>query len=124
MYRTNRLAHHTKQLRNILGPMLNDSSDRSLAGKDLGIIAVKAWDLATKMHSSGLTFHIIFPETASKFNASSMIAKDQPTTKGMELQIRQTRLKLVITPVITIRDDRGTTLIAKNIHQSTVLTMG
>jgi hypothetical protein len=104
--------------------MLNDNVDRTTAGKDLGVIAVKAWDLSAKMNSSGLTFQIIFPETASKYNASSMIAKDQAPGRGMDLQIKQTRLKLVITPVITIRDDRGTTLIAKNIHQSTVLTMG
>ncbi|EPE27166.1 hypothetical protein GLAREA_03080 [Glarea lozoyensis ATCC 20868] len=123
-YRADRLAYHTKKLRNILGPMLNDNVDRTTAGKDLGVIAVKAWDLSAKMNSSGLTFQIIFPETASKYNASSMIAKDQAPGRGMDLQIKQTRLKLVITPVITIRDDRGTTLIAKNIHQSTVLTMG
>jgi hypothetical protein len=104
--------------------MLNDGVDRTTAGKDLGIIAVNAWDLSAKMNSSHLTFQITFPETASKFTASSMAAKDQPSEKSMELQIRQTRLKLVITPVITMRDDRGTTILAKNLHHSTVLTMG
>ena len=63
-------------------------------------------------------------ETASKFNAATMISKDQPNVDAMQLQIHQTRLKLVITPVVTMRDDRGTTIKAKNLHHSTVLTMG
>jgi hypothetical protein len=123
-YRSHQIGRHTKALRDRLGPMLNDKVDRTVAGRDLGVIARKAWDLSAKMHSSGLTFQIIFPETAAKFNASSMIAKDQPPGRSMELQLRQSRLKLVITPVVTMRDDRSTTIIAKNIHQSTVLTMG
>ncbi|KAF4628284.1 hypothetical protein G7Y89_g9866 [Cudoniella acicularis] len=122
-YRSTQLAYHTKRLRDMLGPMLNDNISRQAAGKDLGAIAVTAWELSVKMHTSHLTFQVYFPETAAKFMAATMVAKDQPHTDPMELQIRQTRLKLVITPVITMRDDRGTTIKAKNLHHSTVLTM-
>jgi hypothetical protein len=52
-----------------------------------------------------------------------MVVEDQPQGTGMELQLRQTWLKLVITPVITMRDDRGTAMKANNLHHSTVLTM-
>jgi hypothetical protein len=107
----------------MLGPLLNDGSDRTAAGRDLGAIAIKAWELSVKMHTSYLTFQVYFPETASKFSASTMVAKDRRRVNPIILQTRQTRLKLVITPVITMRDDRGTTIKAKNLHLSSVLTM-
>jgi hypothetical protein len=123
-FRSLQLNYHTKRLRDMLGPLLNTNTQRAEAGRDLGAIAVKAWELSVKMHTSHLTFQVFFPETASKFNAATMIAKDQPNVDAMQLQIHQTRLKLVITPVVTMRDDRGTTIKAKNLHHSTVLTMG
>jgi hypothetical protein len=107
----------------MLGPMLNDNVERASAGKDLGAIAVHSWDLSVKMHTERLTFQIYFPETASKFTAATMKAKDNIRADPMQLQIQQTRLKLVITPVITMRDDRGTTIKAKSIHSSNVLLM-
>ncbi|KAK2629278.1 hypothetical protein QTJ16_000098 [Diplocarpon rosae] len=123
-FRKASLAIHSKRLRDILGPMLNDYSLRSTAGSDLGAVILKAWDLSVNMNTSQLTFQIYFPETAQKFNASTMIAKDKKYIDPMALQIKQARLKLVITPVVTMRDDRGTTIRAKNLHKSTVLTMG
>jgi hypothetical protein len=108
----------------MLGPMLNDGAPRSQAGKDLGAIAVTAWELSVKMWTAHITFQVYFPETAGKFSQASMIAKDQPSVDSIQLQVQQTRLKLVITPVITLRDDRGTTIIVKNLHPSHVLTMG
>lgn len=102
---------------------MNDSTLRSVAGGDLGALILKAWDLSIKINTAPLTFQILFPETAGKFNASTMIAKDKPWADQMQLQIKQTRLKLVITPVVTMRDDRTRTIRAKNLHHSSVLTM-
>jgi hypothetical protein len=123
-FRSTQLSHHSKRLRDMLGPLLNQGCPRAEAGRDLGAIAIKSWELSVRMFTSHLTFQVYFPETAAKFNAATMIAKDQPKVDPMQLQIKQTRLKLVITPVITLRDDRGTTIKAKNLHFSTVLTMG
>jgi hypothetical protein len=122
-FRAQQLNFHTKALRDILGPMLNDGAVRSEAGKDLGAIAVHSWELSVKMHTAGLTFQIYFPETASKFTAATMKAKDRVNADPMQLQVQQVRLKLVITPVITMRDDKGTTIKAKAIHSSNVLLM-
>lgn len=123
LFRAAQLNHHTKRLRDMLGPMLNDGVERAQAGKDLGALAVHAWELSVKMHTAYLTFQVYFPETASKFTAATMHSKDNPHADPMQLQIQQTRLKLVITPVITMRDDRGTTIKAKNLHTSNVLLM-
>ncbi|CZS95830.1 uncharacterized protein RAG0_05342 [Rhynchosporium agropyri] len=122
-YRNEQLSIHSRQLRDILGPMLDDKADRSKAGKDLGYIALKAWDISEHMNTSQLTFQVSFPETAGKFVAATMISKDDGHIHPMALQLSQARLKLIITPVITMRDDRGTTIKAKNLHFATVLTM-
>ncbi|KAE8451495.1 hypothetical protein EG329_003568 [Mollisiaceae sp. DMI_Dod_QoI] len=122
-WRSSQLHYHAKQLREILEPVLNTHCDRSEAGKALGVLVIRAWDHSAKMFGAPLTFQVYFPETNSKFSATSMFAKDQPHADQMQLQIRQTRLKLVITPVVTLRDDRGTTIKAKNLHLATVLTM-
>lgn len=107
----------------MIGPLLNSDAARADAGQELGGIVITAWDLAIKMTTSHLTFQVYFPETCSKFTAATMHAKDS-RIDAMQLQIQQARLKLVITPVITMRDDRGTTIMAKSILPSDVLLMG
>ena len=122
-FRTTQLEYHTKRLRDMVGPLLNNTASREDAGKDLGAITLRCWDLSVTMHTSHLTFQVYFPETIAKFQASTMSAKDQPLLDPMRLQIQQTRLKLVITPVVTMRDDRGTTVIPKDVHSASVLLM-
>ena len=122
-WRKDELELHSRNLRNTIGAMINETALRTLAGRDLGAIVLKAWDLSVKLNTAPLTFQIFFPETATKFNASTMIAKEQPNVDPMQLQIKQTRLKLVITPVVTMRDDRYGKIRAKNLHSSTVLIM-
>ncbi|KAG0648949.1 hypothetical protein D0Z07_4805 [Hyphodiscus hymeniophilus] len=122
-FRAQQLGVHTKALRDMLGPLLDDGVTRASAGVDLGAIAVLSWDLSCKMHTSRLTFQIYFPETNGKFTAATMEHKDMTNADPLQLQIEQVRLKLVITPVITMRDDRGTTIRAKNIHSAMVLLM-
>ena len=122
-FRSHQLNLHSKKLRDMLGPMLNDGAPRGEAGKNLGALAVHAWELSVKMHTSHLSFQIYFPETAAKFSATTMMAKDRTSADPMQLQISQTRLKLVVTPVVTLRDDRGSTIKAKNLHPAWVLIM-
>jgi len=120
---SDRISHHSKRLRDILSPLLNQEASREDAGRDLGAIVIQAWETTVKMWSSRLQFQINFPEAGAKFVAASMIAKDQRGVDPMQLQIRQARIKLAVTPVVTMRDDRGTTIKAKNFHLSSVLTM-
>lgn len=103
--------------------MLNDDATRAIAGRDLGAITLKAWELAIQLNCTPVTVQVYFPETAAKFSAATMIAKDRSGFNPMDLQLKQTRLKLVITPVVTLRDDRHDKIKARNLHYSTVLTM-
>lgn len=122
-YRAKKLNFHTKNLRDMIGPLLNSDAARADAGQELGGIVITAWDLTVKMTTSHLTFQVYFPETCTKFTAATMHAKDT-NIDPLQLQIRQARLKLVVTPVITMRDDRGTTIMAKGILPAEVLLMG
>jgi hypothetical protein len=58
----------------------------------------------------------IFPALlGTKFVAGTMIAKDHANDNSFHLQTKQKRLKLVMTPSFTMRDDNSLTIIAKNI---------
>lgn len=122
-FRTLRLGVHVTRLRDMVGPLLNLHTVRVDAGKELGVIVKMVWDLTVATYSSYLSLQVYYPETSQKFNAASMVAKDQAHADPMTLQLSQLRLKLVITPVVTMRDDRGTTIRAKNLHKASVLTM-
>jgi len=122
-YQNMRITFHSTKLRGILGPLLNTHAVRNTAGVDLGRIVKRVWDLSVAIHTSYMTFQIYFPETNSKFNAATMWAKDQPGEDQTQLQFNQLRLKLVITPVITVRDDSTTSIRTQNLHKAVVLTM-
>ncbi|CAG8956471.1 hypothetical protein HYFRA_00003856 [Hymenoscyphus fraxineus] len=115
--------HHCARLRDYLGMLLNKGIHRVDAGNELGKIVLHAWSLNLKMRLSHLTFQVIFPPTAGKFLSATMIARDRTDVTPMQLQISQTRLKLVITPVVTLRDDRGPSIKVRNLHHAQVLTM-
>jgi hypothetical protein len=122
-YQSMRITFHSTKLRGILGPLLNTHAVRNTAGVDLGRIVKRVWDLSVSIYTSFMTFQIYFPETNSKFNAATMYAKDQPGEDQTQLQFNQLRLKLVITPVITLRDDSTTSIRTQNLHKAVVLTM-
>ncbi|RDL39722.1 uncharacterized protein BP5553_04062 [Venustampulla echinocandica] len=122
-FRSDQLTVYSKRFRQVLGPMLDDSIHLGEAGRDVGVIVTATWELAAKLYSAPLTFQIKFPPTASRFSTANMIAKNRPYQDALQLQISQARLKLVITPIATLRDDRNTTIKAKNLHRSLVLTM-
>ncbi|KAI6245714.1 hypothetical protein HI914_06019 [Erysiphe necator] len=125
LLRSMRLNQHSNSLRGILGSFLNEDCDFASAGRDLGAIVALSFDLCARIHSSALTFQILFPNlTTTKFNASTMIVRDKILIKPLALHhIAMTRLKLVISPMVTLRDDRGTTIKAKSLQLATVLTM-
>jgi hypothetical protein len=123
IFREARLKEHAAKLRNMLGPLLSRNAARSDAGKDLGTLAATAWDNACALHTSHLTFQTVFPDTHTKFLSATMIARDKPDKDPHTLQLAQLRLKLVITPLTTMRNDRGTTIQAKELHKADVLTM-
>lgn len=121
-FRSHTLSIHTKALRAKLGPLLDIGVPRVDAGKALGAIAVRAWDLAAKMYTSNYTFLFNFPACGSKFLHPSMEC-DDPNVLDTDLQlhIRQAKIKLAIKPIITMRNDRHETITAKKVQNGHVL---
>ncbi|KAI9646904.1 hypothetical protein NHQ30_004904 [Ciborinia camelliae] len=123
-FRNDALVHHTKCLRDMLGPLMNKGCSRTKAGGDLGVMIISSMELGAKMWTAKLSFQIVFPDLLGvKYTAGTMIAKDHPKDNPYQLQTKQKRLKLVMTPSITMRDDNSITIIAKNLHKANVLLM-
>jgi hypothetical protein len=100
--------------------MINLDSSLLQATQDIGTMVAEAWDLAVEMHTSHITFQIYFPDVSARFSASTMVAINSDDNPN-DLQTAQRLLKLVATPVVTVRDDRGTTIITKNLHRAVVM---
>ncbi|APA08177.1 hypothetical protein SS1G_00130 [Sclerotinia sclerotiorum 1980 UF-70] len=123
-FRNDMLVHHTKRLRDILGPLMNQGCSRTKAGGDLGVMIISSMEICAKMWTAKLSFQIVFPDLLGvKFTAGTMTPKDHPRDNPYQLQTKQKRLKLVMTPSITMRDDNSITIIAKNLHKANVLLM-
>lgn len=69
------------------------------------------------------TINFFFPDTGGKFSAASMICRNDPAKDPLAIQQKQMRLSLVVTPVITARDDRGNKIVASTLHKALVLCM-
>lgn len=124
-FRTTQLNKHTRALRDMVGPFLNDKTFRSQAGVELGAVVIKAWELSIKMNTSRLSFQIHYPNLTSKFSKVTMFARDYAPDDDtqMQLQAKQFALKLVITPAFTLRDDGGTSLRVRTFVTADVLLM-
>ncbi len=89
---------------------------------DLHQIAEMAWALSQKTMLSRLSFHYDFSEVCTKFN----IDKHNPVSALLPPQVlhqRQARIKLAITPSITMRKEDGMSIVPKHIMKSNVLVM-
>lgn len=122
-YRAYKLAEHTKALRTLLGPVLDKGAARASAGREIAAIVVSAFELAQKMHTSSWAFSSHFPECGTKFIESGMDCRNRGKETAMNLQLRQARVKLSMTPVITMRDDRGVAIRVKQLAPAYVLCM-
>jgi hypothetical protein len=121
-FRQRKESFHQQRLKTIVGPLMDLTASRHDAGFDLHNIASTAFQVSANMFQSRLNFQFVWNDTCSKFVAECHVAKDtnlDPST----LQTKQWRLKLVITPGITLRDDRGLNLVPKRVLRSEVLVM-
>jgi hypothetical protein len=117
------IEYHSKELRKYIGPLLDVGNNQHRCASDIDGIVRTAWSLSIKMNASKSQFRVIYPDTGSKFIAATMVPKNFLEETPMSLQLQQIRLKLVISPCITMREDRVTTIVAKNLVSATVLLM-
>ena len=121
-FRQRKESFHQQRLKTIVGPLMDGSASRSDAGYDLHNIAATALQISANMFQSRLSFQFVWNDTCTKFTADSHIAKET-AVDAVTLQMRQWRLKLVITPGVTIRDDRGMSIVPRRVLRSEVLVM-
>lgn len=112
----------SKQLRFYLLPFLKPDVVKADAGTDVSTIVNNAIAISQEMFTSRKSFIPIFPECGQKFSMQSMLCRYSKES-GHQLQIRQVRVKLVITPMITMREETETGPTAVLLHISNVLIM-
>jgi hypothetical protein len=121
-YRESRIEYFARELETMLSPLMNQFANLGEAFKDLRSMVGKAWSLSAKTLTSRLAFEYRFPEAGSRFTMQSMIAV-APNIDGFQLQAEHWRVQLVVTPVITVRNDNGNTLSVDVTNLAEVLLM-
>ncbi|KAI0154425.1 hypothetical protein GGR57DRAFT_502627 [Xylariaceae sp. FL1272] len=125
VFRQNIADRHAIILGNLLAPMRSEGVEKESLVKSLRLIIAACWDISIKIWSSGQTLHYVFPECASKYTPGTMEAMNgQMIAKtAEELCNSQCRLSLVITPTMTLRDDRDSNnLQCHGIHKAQSIT--
>ncbi|KAI1343835.1 hypothetical protein F5Y15DRAFT_426401 [Xylariaceae sp. FL0016] len=125
-FRAEMIDRHAILLGYFLQPMCSVGVSNEAATKSLKLIMAFTLDIAVGVWTSRTTLHFAFPDCGCKFAVGNMAALNagQFARTQDELQFSQTRISLVVTPTLTIRDDReGTLLRVTNIHKAQVLLM-
>ncbi|OIW27951.1 hypothetical protein CONLIGDRAFT_455863 [Coniochaeta ligniaria NRRL 30616] len=121
-YRARRISFHQQRLKTIVGPLMDPEASRTDAGFDLHAVASTALQVSALMFQSRLNFEFSWSLTCSKFSLDYHVPKEPPCDPLM-LQAKQYRIKLVVTPAILFRDDRGVSINPKRVLRSEVFVM-
>ncbi|KAF7539927.1 hypothetical protein G7054_g1812 [Neopestalotiopsis clavispora] len=105
-FRDRSVAKHVGMLMEILKPMRSCSIDDETARRALTVVINAAWTITTHVWTSGMTLHYYFPETGSKFAYGTMRSINYTDTPSDQMQYQQYRIMLVVTPTLSLRDDR------------------
>ncbi|KAH8197284.1 hypothetical protein TruAng_008567 [Truncatella angustata] len=100
------VAKHTQMLSSILRPVRSCSVEDEQADKALSIVVNAAYTVSTRIWVSGMTLHYYFPETGSKFAYGTMRSLNYVDVPSDQMQYQQYRIMLVVTPTLSLRDDR------------------
>ncbi|KAI0601772.1 hypothetical protein F4775DRAFT_352439 [Biscogniauxia sp. FL1348] len=125
-FRTRVVDRHASMLAHILEPLRSQDVTHEQALKSLRIMVAATWDISTKVWTGGMTLHYVFPDTGSKFAFGTMDALNgrQVARTPELLQFSQCRISLVVTPTLTLRDDRDRDYLKTfGIHRAEVLVM-
>ncbi|KAI1820913.1 hypothetical protein F4861DRAFT_533343 [Xylaria intraflava] len=125
-FRRRTVDRHTNVMSALLDPCRAQGTSADVAYKSLRVMVAACWDISIKIWSSGKTLHYIFPECASKFSPGTMEALNghHMATSPEDLVSSQCRVSLVVTPIMTLRDDRDATRMQCHaIHKAQVLVM-
>ncbi|KAK0703258.1 hypothetical protein B0T26DRAFT_876318 [Lasiosphaeria miniovina] len=122
-FRQYKVNDHFQKLKKMMGPLVCARPSHNMhqeAFYDLHNVTTSAWDLSAKLVLSRLTFSYMWNDTGAKYSNESHVAIENREDPVI-LQIKQARIKLAVTPIITMRDDRGLAVMPKCLSKSKVL---
>ncbi|KAI1294406.1 hypothetical protein F5Y03DRAFT_410824 [Xylaria venustula] len=125
-FRRRTVDRHANIMSALLDPCRAQGTSAETAQKSLRIMVAACWDISIKVWSSGKTLHYVFPECANKFSPGTMEALNghHMAASPTELVASQCRVSLVVTPTMTLRDDRDAARMqCFAIHKAQVLVM-
>ncbi|RYC64431.1 hypothetical protein CHU98_g1788 [Xylaria longipes] len=125
-FRKRTVDRHANIMSALLDPCRAQGTSVDVAHKSLRIMVAACWDISIKVWSSGKTLHYVFPECANKFSPGTMEALNghHMASSPEDLVTSQCRVSLVVTPTMTLRDDRDAARMqCYAIHKAQVLVM-
>ncbi|KAK8129885.1 hypothetical protein PG999_002265 [Apiospora kogelbergensis] len=123
-FRDREVTKHVNILSQILRPMRNCTTDDQVAHKALRVIINYAFLVTSKLWTSSMTIHYFFPDTGSKFSHGQMRQMNHMEIPAEQLQYSQWRVMLVVSPTLSLRDDRNNdSLRTHELMKSDVLVM-
>jgi len=123
-FRQRRLNTIVSEIRNVFAAVRAPSAnDETTISHGLNQLAEQAWRLGERMLSSGIGFHFYFPQIGHRFFVNTMLAVCPTNEEPAQIQTRGARISLVVTPVITARDDRERSLVVHSIALADVVCM-
>ncbi|KAK8862093.1 hypothetical protein PGQ11_008328 [Apiospora arundinis] len=123
-FRDREVTKHVNVLAQILRPMRNCTTDDPAAHRALRVIINYAFLVTSKLWTSCMTIHYFFPNTGSKFSHGQMRQMNHMEISGEQLQYSQWRVMLVVSPTLSLRDDRNAdSLRTHELMKSDVLVM-
>jgi len=125
-FRRRTVDRHANMMSALLEPCRSQNVTAETAAKSIRIMVAACWDISLKVWSSGKTLHYVFPECAHKFSPGTMEALNGHHMGATPEQLvnSQCRVSLVVTPTMTLRDDRDAAhMQCHAIHKAQVLVM-
>ncbi|KAF7595323.1 hypothetical protein BBP40_006572 [Aspergillus hancockii] len=97
---------HMAKLWQLIGPLTQDPTNRhQVAWLDLHVIVTEAQALAVELYSLPLEWGFSFPAVNETFDPVTMVSCDQFVPENPEARRRNNRVRLGVTPAISIRDN-------------------
>lgn len=125
-FRQRNIERHANMMAALFEPCRSRGIPPDAIVKSLKIMVAACWDISIKIWGSGKTLHYVFPECASKFSPGTMDALNghHIASSPEGLVNSQCRVSLVVTPTMTLRDDRDASRMqCFAVHKAQVLVM-
>ncbi|KAI0131371.1 hypothetical protein F4814DRAFT_445509 [Daldinia grandis] len=109
LFKKESIERHAHMMAIIMQPLRSISVTDKDAIKPLRVMVSATWEVSAKVWMSGMTLHYTFPECACKF-AEGTMEPVNGSALGLtpaELQMSQTRVSFVVSPVLSVRDERN-----------------